>query len=283
MSLASQTPSGIAYDRRGPTDRIPLVLLHAGIADRRMWNPQWEELTASRDTVRLDLRGFGGSTRRPAGALDHVADVIDTIEGLDITRCHLVGSSFGAGVATELALTRPGLVRSLVLCPPGGSLLAELTPALRSFFDTEKEALARDDVDAAVEANVTTWVVGPRRREPDVDPAVVAAVRQMQRNTFDIAASWGEVEEVELEPPALDRLADLDLPLLVLVGGHDLDTTHDAADRICAGAPHTTRVDWADSAHLPSMEKAKPFLELLLHWTDAHDHPPARPGSPPRR
>ena len=271
MNHALQTPSGIAYERRGPTGRLPVVLLHAGIADRRMWNPQWEELTTNRDAVRLDLRGFGESTSRPADALNHVADVVDTLEGLGITRCHMVGPSFGAGVATEVALTRPGLVRSLVLCPPGGSLLAELTPDLRSFFDAEKEALARDDVDAAVEANVRTWVVGPRRREPDVEPAIVAAVRQMQRNTFDIAASWGEVEQVELEPPALDRLNDLDLPLLVLVGGHDLDTTHDAAARICAGAPHATRIDWADSAHLPSMEKAQPFLELLLHWTDAHD------------
>jgi 3-oxoadipate enol-lactonase len=271
MDAALLTPSGIAYDRQGPSDRLPIVLIHAGIADRRMWDPQWQELAAARDSVRLDLRGFGGSTSRPAGPLSHVADVIDTIEHLKIPRCHLVGSSFGAGVATEVTLTRPDLVRSLVLCPPGGSLLAELTPDLRSFFDAERAALARNDIDAAVDVNVTTWVIGPGRSEPDVAPAVVAAVRQMQRNAFEIAAAWGEVEETELEPPALDRLAELDLPLLVFVGGHDLDTTHDAADRVCAGAPDTTRVDWADTAHLPSMEKPQSFLELLLDWADAHD------------
>ena len=47
----------------------------------------------------------------------------------------------------------------------------------------------------------------------------------------------GEVDEAELEPPALERLGDLDLPVLVLVGGRDLDTTHNAARRVCAGAP----------------------------------------------
>jgi len=271
MDASALTPSGIAYERRGPPDRLPIVLIHAGIADRRMWDPQWEVLASIRDSVRLDLRGFGDSTGRPDRSLDHIADVIDTIEHLDITGCHLVGSSFGAGVATEVTLTRPDLVRSLLLCPPGGSLLAEMTPDLRSFIDTENAALARDDLDAAVDANVTTWVVGPRRSESDVAPAVVAAVRQMQRNTFLIAASWGDVEEVELEPPALDRLADLDPPVLVLVGGHDLDTTHDAAERVCAGAPRATRVDWAETAHLPSMEKPQPFLELLLEWIDAHD------------
>jgi pimeloyl-ACP methyl ester carboxylesterase len=271
MRPALQTPSGIAYDRQGPSDRLPILFLHAGIADRRMWDPQWEALAATRDTIRLDLRGFGESTSEPDGSLDYVADVINTLEHLDIAQCHLVGSSFGAGVATEVALTRPDLVRSLLLCPPGGSLLAELTPDLQSFLDAEEAALARKDIDAAVDANVTTWVVGPRRSESDVDPAVVAAVRQMQRNAFQIAASLGDVDVTELDPPALDRLADLDQPVLVLVGGHDLDTTHDAAERVCAGAPHAERVDWADVAHLPSMEKPQPFLELLLDWTDAHE------------
>jgi 3-oxoadipate enol-lactonase len=267
MSLTALTPSGIAYDRRGPSDRTPIVLLHAGIADRRMWDPQWELLVSTRETIRLDLRGFGESTGKPTGPLDPVADVIDTLEHLKITRCHLVGASFGAGVATEVALTRPDLVQSLLLCPPGGSLLAELTPDLRKFFDTEKEALARKDIDAAVDANVATWVVGPGRSESDLEPAVVAAVRQMQRNAFEITASWDDVDEAELDPPALDRLDALDLPVLVLLGGHDLDTTQDAAKRVCAGAPRVRRVDWADVAHLPSMEKPQPFLELLLDWT----------------
>src|SRR5690606_25937530 len=120
------------------------------------------------------LRGFGDSTRRPAGSLDRVADVVETIEHLGIARCHLVASSFGAGVAAEVALTRPDLVQSLLLCPPGGSLLAEMTPDLRSFIDAEEAALARDDLDAAVEANITSWVVGPGRSEADVSPDVAA-------------------------------------------------------------------------------------------------------------
>src|SRR5262249_30877641 len=178
---------------------------------------------------------------------------------------------FGAGVATEVALTRPDLVQSLLLCPPGGSLLAELTPDLQDFIDTERAALARNDIDAAVDANVATWVIGRGRTGSDVEPAVVAAVRRMQRNAFEVAASWEDVSEVELEPPALDRLGDLAQPVLVLVGGHDLDTTHDAAQRICAAAPQVRRVDWPDVAHLPSMEKPRQFLELLLGWIDSNE------------
>jgi 3-oxoadipate enol-lactonase len=271
MNPLSQTPSGIAYDRQGPDGGLPLVLIHAGIADRRMWDAQWQPLTAVRDTVRLDLRGFGESTRRPAGLLDHVADVVDTLGHLGIPRCHLVGASFGSGVAAEVALVRPDVVQSMLMCPPGGSLLAELTPDLKRFIDAEEAALTRGDIEAAVDANVASWVVGPGRSESDLEPAVVAAVRRMQRGVFEIAESWGDLGMVELEPPVNDRLADLDLPVLVLVGGHDLDTIGEASDRVCAGAPRVRRVDWPDVAHLPSMEKPQPFLQLLLEWIAAQD------------
>jgi len=272
MSDTRQTPAGIGYDRSGPSGDLPVLLLHAGIADRRMWDAQWDDVSATRDGIRLDLRGFGASTSRPPnGAVDYLADVIDTLDELAVARCHLVGSSFGAGVATEVALTRPDLVQSLLLCPPGGSLLAELTPDLQDFIDAERAALARNDIDAAVDANVATWVIGSGRTESDVEPAVVAAVRRMQRNAFEVAASWGDVSEVELDPPALDRLGELTQPVLVLVGGHDLDTTHDAARRICAAAPQVRRVDWPDVAHLPSMEKPLQFLELLLGWMDSNE------------
>ena len=271
MSSMPQTPTGIAYQRQGPSGQRPVLLIHAGVADRRMWDPQRESLTATRDTIRLDLRGFGESTSKPHGRLDHAGDVIETLDHLDIAGCHVVGSSLGSGVAVEVALTRPDLVRSLLLCPPGGSLLASLTPDLRNFFDTEQAALARSDIEAAVDANVATWVVGNGRIESELEPAVPAAVRQMQRNAFQITAAWGEVDEAELEPPALDRLAELDQPMLVLVGGRDLDAIHDAAARVCAGVRQVQRVDWDDVAHLPSMEQPQAFGKLLRDWTAARE------------
>ena len=77
------------------------MFLHAGVADRRMWDPQWPALTAERDVLRLDLRGYGESVVRPRGALFTVSDVLDTLAELGIGRCHLVGASFGASVAVE--------------------------------------------------------------------------------------------------------------------------------------------------------------------------------------
>ncbi|WP_299443688.1 alpha/beta fold hydrolase [uncultured Phycicoccus sp.] len=264
------TASGIKYDRAGDPGRPSVLLVHAGVADRRMWDPQWPALAAGFDVVRPDLRGFGDSAAAPEGALDHVADLLALLDGLGVDRCHVVGSSFGAGVAVELALTAADRVASLLLAPPGGSLLAAMTPDLRAFVDAESAALDVGDLDAAVEANVDAWVVGADRDRADADPAVAAAVRRMQRRAFEVGEALGEPEEVELDPPALDRLGEVRAPTLVVVGRHDLDTSRDAADRVARGIPGARRVDWPDVAHLPSMEQPARFTDLLLDWLAEH-------------
>ena len=266
MVSTSRSPAGIAYDRAGPRGDVPVVLIHAGVADRRMWAPQWSALTAVRDSVRLDLRGFGESTARPDRALSAVDDVLDTLAASGVGRCHVVGASFGAGVAVEVALTRPEQVESLLLVAPGGSLIAEATPDLQAFIDAEQSALAGGDLDEAVEANLTWWVDGPRRDAQAVDPAVRNLVRRMQRRAFEITADWDDVEEQELDPPALDRIAEIRAPTLVLVGAQDLDAIQQAAGAVTAGIPGARRVDWPDTAHLPSMERPDDFLVLLRDW-----------------
>jgi 3-oxoadipate enol-lactonase len=260
------TVTGIAYDRAGPRDRPTVVLLHAGVADRRMWDPLWPELTAERDALRLDLRGFGESGRRPAGPLDPVGDVLDTLTELGVDRCHLVGASFGAGIAVEIALTRPELVASLLLAAPGGSLIAERTPDLDAFIEAERVAVNSDDLDAAVEANLAWWLDGPGRDETAVDPAVRELVRQMQRRAFELTADWDDVVERELEPPALERLNEITVPTLVLVGGLDLQAILDTAATLADQITSATRIVWPDTAHLPSMERPSDFHLLLRDW-----------------
>jgi pimeloyl-ACP methyl ester carboxylesterase len=260
------TSSGIAYDRSSSRDHIPLLFIHAGIADRRMWDPQWDALAETWDVARLDLRGFGESGTPPIGPLSPVEDVIAMMDDAALERVHLVAASLGSGVAVEVALTVPDRVASLVLCPPGGSLLSARTDDLRAFGEEENAALDAGDLDAAVEANIRAWVVGPGRTRADVDPDVVAAVRRMQRRAFEIDQVLEDVDRVELAPPALERLDQIQAPTLVLLGGHDLEATKDAAERLCSGIRHVQRIDWPDAAHLPSLEHPDRFTDLLRGW-----------------
>ena len=258
------TSSGIAFDRAGVRGSTPLLLVHAGIADRRMWDPVWASLTAVRDVVRVDLRGYGSSAARPSGPLDAVADVLAVLDHEGIERVDVVGASFGAGVAVELALQRPSVVTSLLLAAPGGSLLAERTDDFAAFAAAENAALEAGDLSAAADADVSWWVVGPSRSADAVDPAVRALVHQMQTRAFELTADWDDVEEVEPEVEPLDRLDEITVPTTVLVGAHDLLTVHDAAARVVAGVAGAVRVDWPDVAHLPSMEQPARFVDLVL-------------------
>ena len=265
--VTSFTADGIAYDREGPRGELPIVLIHAGVADRRTWAPVWPALADERDVVRVDLRGFGDSAARPAGPVSHADDVLEALSEIGIDRCHLVGASLGAGVAVEAALTSPAVVASLLLAAPAGSLLTEMTPALRAFIDEESAALESGDLDAAVEANLSWWVDGPHRHHDRVDPQVRGLVGRMQRQAFEVTSDWDDVEEQELETPALDRLGEISVPVLVLVGDVDLDTVHDAGGRVVSGIAGARRVNWPDVGHLPSLERPSDFLDLLRSWT----------------
>jgi hypothetical protein len=106
-----------------------------------------------------------------------------------------------------------------------------VTPDLRALIETENAALARGDLGDAVEANLTWWVDGLRRGARDVDPTVRDLGRQMQRRAFEVTAGWDDIEERELDPPALDRLTEIRVLTLVLVGSLDLEAVHEAARR----------------------------------------------------
>jgi 3-oxoadipate enol-lactonase len=263
----------LAHDRSGPTNgsagSTPIVLIHAGIADRRMWDDIWPVLTEQHDVLRLDLRGYGESTENPSGPWSPRADVLATLDAIGIDRAHLVGCSFGAGVAVEVALERPSLAASLVLAAPGGALMTERTDELVAGWEAEGAAMEAGDFDAAAEANVVAWVDGPQR-EPDVVPAGVRdAVRRMQRQVFDISDDWEDAvweAEDELDPPASERLDEIAVPTLVISGELDIDAVRLAADHLLAGIRDVRGVVWPDVAHLPSMERPDDFAAEVLDW-----------------
>lgn len=267
------TASGIAYDHEPARDPSSprVVFIHAGIADRRMWDPQIDALRGEYDLTRLDLRGFGESATAPTGPFGHDQDVAATLKELELEGVHLVGSSYGAGVAVETALLHGDLVASLVLAPPGGSLLASLTDTLSAFFAEEEAALDAGDLDRAVEANINAWVIGAGRTADDVTPGVIDAVRTMQRRTFELGQQLGEIDSDEVDPPALERLEAISAPTLLVVGGHDMDTSIDAAEHVESGLRDVTRHDWPDVAHLPSLEQPERFTELLRDWVAARE------------
>ena len=228
-----------------------------------MWDPQWETFSRSHRVVRYDQRGFGRSPIGP-GRFSNARDLLDLIEQQALESVALVGVSMGGRIALEVSLARPELIEALVLVGaglPGHEWSAEMKAA----DEAEQAALARGDLDEAVEVTLRTWVDGPRRRPEDVDPEVRARVAEMQRRAYELQLPvWETAEEEPLVGDLAERIGEVGAPTLVLVGEEDVPDMHEIADRLERELPNARRASIADTAHVPSLERPREFDQLVL-------------------
>ena len=247
-------------------DGPPVLLVHAGIADSRMWDPFADHLVAAgRRVVTCDLRGFGRTPLTP-GVVSNPADLLALLDHLAIDRAAVVGASFGGLQALDLALRAPDRVSALVLL---GSALDEFdaSPALDALDAAEEAAVEAGDLDAAAEANVRFWVERPGERPADdVDPAIVALVRTMQRDAFaaqiDVDAALDEPD-----PPVARRLREVAMPTLVVVGADDVADFAAIAQRLAGEIPGAGPVvTIARAAHLPALERPAETAAAVLDF-----------------
>lgn len=245
-----------------------VVLIHAGIADRRMWDPQWDVLARDHRVLRLDLGGYGSASLEPLPdppELCHAADVLATMDRAEMPAATIVGASMGGAVAIDLALAHPERVRALVLVAsavPGGHPWSD---ELRGHWEAEEVALEAADIDAAVALTVRFWVDGPGRPEGTAPADVRALVTQMQRTAYELQLPLEDViDERELSTDAGERLGELAMPALVIDGDADVADFRAIAQRLARELPHARGATVSDAAHLPSLEQPAAFEELLL-------------------
>lgn len=253
----------LAYDEAGAGS--PVLLLHAGIADRRMWRHQMSTLSRRHRVIAVDLRGYGDSELPPTPFAHH-DDVIGLLDALGIDRAALVGCSFGGKVAVDAALTHPARVTALALlgAAVSGNEWSEETEQLWEELVGEVDP---EDFAATAAGEVRFWVVGPHRQPADVDPELIRFAEEMDRRALAAEQALSAVEAGELDPPAIDRLADLSMPVLATAGAGDLADIRRLADRIAAEAPEGVRLpDVPDAAHLLPLERPEPVNAALLDF-----------------
>jgi 3-oxoadipate enol-lactonase len=258
--LIASTGAPVHHEVAG--EGAPVVFLHSGISDSRMWDPQWEAFAATHRVVRCDFRGFGRS-QLPAGRFAHPVDTVELLDALALGPLTLIGSSMGGGVALQVAVARPDLVSRLVLASAGvrGHQWSE---GVTRAWEQEEQAFARGDFDGAVEVTLRTWVDGPARSAGDVDPGVRAKVGEMQRRVYELDRP--DAEEEALVTDIGERLGEIQVPTLVVVGALDVPDMLAIADRFEREIPDTRRVTIDGAAHLPSLERPDEFNRVVLEF-----------------
>jgi 3-oxoadipate enol-lactonase len=251
--------SEIYYELAGAGEPT-VILIHGGLLDCHMWDGQFTLLAKTHRVLRYDADAHGKSSLPPNAYWDH-ASLRQLMDSLGIDRAVLVGLSLGGRIAIDLALENPERVEGIVAVSSGLSGYRFSSEYFTKNQDAMIQAWRAGEFDAVVEAFQRSWTDGPFRNPEDVDPDVREEVRAMARNGLEHA-----MEGRLIDPPAVDRLDELKLPMLVLVGELDLPGIHDIADRIVAANPNAELVEVPGVAHMVNMEAPQVFNRLLLQY-----------------
>jgi pimeloyl-ACP methyl ester carboxylesterase len=241
-----------------------VLLIHAGIADRRMWDPQWPALTERFRTIRLDLRGHGRSDPPRAAHTPH-EDLLAVLDAAGAEQAALVGCSYGGSLAVDTALARPDRVSALVLaaCSPSGKPAPQALREASAAADALYEEAG--DLDGACEAELRIWVDGPSRAPHETPAAVRQAVAAMNLLAWE-AVEHSVWDERRLDPPAVGRLSEVRVPTLVIAGLLDQPHTLQGCQMLAAGIAGARLVEYPDAAHMVTMERASEVTTLLLDF-----------------
>lgn len=249
-----------------------VLLIHAGIANRTMWDPQWEHWRDRLALIRYDQRGFGESAD-PAPPYSLHGDALAVLDAAGVEQAAVIGASIGGSAALDLALAAVDRVAALVTVAatpsghePGADLVAE--------FGRVEAAYEQGGIEAANEVELAIWVDGPGREPEQVDRGVRAHVAEMNRDALRREEAREQagapLEPAPLEPPALGRLAEVAVPTLVVTGEHDQPSALAGAAAIAAGVPGARAAEIAGAAHLPSLERPQAFDAAVMPFLAGH-------------
>ena len=245
----------------------PVVLIHAALGDRRLWDPQFATLARRYRVIRYDVRGFGRSPA-PTGSYTSVDDLETLLDRLDVDQIRLLGVSNGGRIALDFAVERPGRVEALV---PICSGLAGYTPSndaeevaafarLSERMQETPKLRVSGGTEAALNHLTETWV-------PALSTPERSLVRRIMRENLDWVLGEDRFE-VPYAPPAAERLRELNVPTLVVEGERDQPAMHFIADYLFAQIPGAKRTVIRGGDHLPNLSNTAAFDRAIEEFLE---------------
>jgi pimeloyl-ACP methyl ester carboxylesterase len=269
-NLPSHVARGDITDE-GAGDAV--VLLHSSMASKAQWRSLGERLRGRRRVIAIDLLGYGQAPMPPALAGFGLAEEIARLDALLATRLapgerfHLVGHSYGGGVALRWARRSPARVRSLTLFEPTSfHLLPRGTEALHSVRQTAAavaQAVRGGDTMGGTARFIDFWN-GPGSFDRLDTPRQQAFARLLPKTRLDFKALFGN----PLTLPALRKLA---MPVLLMGGRHSPACVHAVLAALAQTLPNG-ELAWVDAGHMAPLTHAAlvdPLIATFLDRTDA--------------
>ncbi|MDA1330870.1 MAG: alpha/beta fold hydrolase [Proteobacteria bacterium] len=240
-----------------------VVLSHSLMCDLKMWGAQIDALKSHYRVLAFDTRGHGGS-EAPEGAytLDQLAiDAKALLDRLDIKNPHWIGLSMGGMIGMTYAIKFPNSFASLVLCDTTSRMPLEAQPALR-----ERIAIAKKEgMKALVSGTMERWFTDSFLSQPRPEIEFVASLIEKT----PVAGYVGCCHAIS-QINCTERLAEIKVPIKIIVGDSDVGTPVSMSKEIQAAAPGSSLTVIEGASHLSNLEQPQQFNKALLDFLKEH-------------
>ena len=263
MTPAPSVPlaCGPLVGERWRGDGPPVVLLHAGVADRRAWHEIAPRLAGRFDVIAYDRRGYGETPPPEAGAPTPLQDLVALLDEHVGGPVWLVGNSMGGSLALDLAVSAPERVLGVVGIGTSisGAPWEELPldPATAAMEDRLKQA---KDLDDRVRLHTWLWLDGPSAPEGRVSGAARELALDMCRTTM-VHGLDDEADDNGVD--AWAALPELRVPVTLAIGELDLAEGRTMNARAAALVPGAQEVVLPGTAHLPMLDAPQETLAVV--------------------
>jgi pimeloyl-ACP methyl ester carboxylesterase len=250
--------SKIYYEECGRASSPTVVLLHDGVLDSAVWNDVWPEFCKHFRTIRYDRRGYGRSPAATEG-FSESDDLAGLLRYLKVSRAVILGSSHGGEISINFTLDHPEIVQQLVLV---GAVVGGM-PYSKHFLERGNalgKPLEKGDVQGAISAAMKDkYLIAPGN-----DAAKKRMAELLSASPQDLTHASFEISP----KPALPRLQEIRVSVLLLVGDADIPDVHAHAGAIEAGIPRARRVVLSNVGHLMYLEKPAEFSALVIDFIE---------------
>jgi pimeloyl-ACP methyl ester carboxylesterase len=259
-SVSDRNMALIAFDKVGAGK--PVLFLHSGLADRKMWQPQLAEFAQRYTCYAIDLPGYGKSSS-PSEPFSYPVEIAQFIQGTIGAPAALVGSSFGATQAFLTGLAAPQWTGPLVLASSAVLRPETPSPGLEAVWTEADAAWDRGEHDRANEIEIEGWVDGEGRREGKAAADVREYFLRVNRSIWERHSANplpDELPRPEIEPERIPQ------PVLLIDGPYDFPDVLESNKVLLGRVPNAQYVSVADSAHFPSYEQPDLFNRVVLEF-----------------
>lgn len=246
------------YEEQGKG--TPLILIHGGLLDRRMWDNQFDEFARHFRVIRYDARTHGLSESQP-DTFSHHEDLNLLMNKLGIPKAVIMGLSMGGYIAIDFAIAHPEKVIALI---PVSAGLTGYDFKDKEIIENQANAMKANSIEEAVEYIQRSWTDGPRRTPQQIDAAVRNKAKLMY--TENLKNLKPGIREVRLNPPAIGRLTEIKSPTLTIVGDLDMPDIIEITDMVVKNVTGAKKITIKGTAHLVNMEKPKEFNEVVINF-----------------